>query len=74
VSSLVTMLRPRLPRLAASLRRSLHNVPRIAHTEDGIPGLYTPQGIYVAWTEYQGLMIDKLNALTAGMYNSLRKI
>jgi hypothetical protein len=23
--------------------------------------------VYIAWTQYQGLMVEKLNALTAGM-------
>jgi hypothetical protein len=35
--------------------------------QEGIPGLFTPDGFRIAWTEYQGMMLEKLNALTAGM-------
>jgi Fe-Mn family superoxide dismutase len=64
------MLRPRiLPRIALSprsFRRSIHRLPPLEQFEEGIPGLFTPDGFRVAWTEHQTLMIDKLNALTAG--------
>ncbi|KAI9732062.1 MAG: hypothetical protein M1818_007657 [Claussenomyces sp. TS43310] len=54
------------PRLAAPQRRSIHHLPPLDHFRDGIPGLFTPEGFRIAWTEYQGLMLEKLNALTAG--------
>ncbi|KAF4636091.1 hypothetical protein G7Y89_g1987 [Cudoniella acicularis] len=64
------MLRPTLPRIGRSLgifRRSLHRVPLLAHEfSKGVPGLLSPSGFDVAWTQYQKLMIDKLNLLTAG--------
>lgn len=65
------MLRPRLPRIAVSLRRSLHRLPPLEQFENGIPGLFTKDGFRIAWTEYQGLMLEKLNALTAGIYISV---
>jgi Fe-Mn family superoxide dismutase len=61
------MLRPRLPRLALALRRSIHRVPPMEHLRNGIPGLLTPEGFRLAYTDYQTLMLEKLNALTAGM-------
>jgi hypothetical protein len=64
-----TMLRPRLPRLAFSLRRSIHRVPPLEHFRNGIPGLLTPDGFQLAYTDYQSLMLEKLNALTAGMFS-----
>ena len=75
----LTMLRPRLraPRLAASSlalratinsRRSLHLVPQLKHdfAETGVPDLMSPAGFQIAWADYQGLVVEKLNALTAG--------
>jgi hypothetical protein len=49
-------------------RRHLHNVPSLPHdyVEGGIPNLMSPGGFALAWTDYQGLMVEKLNALTAG--------
>ena len=62
------MLRPRLPRIALSLRRSLHNVPPLTHDfTNGVPGLLSPAGFDIAWTQYQSLMVEKLNNLTVGM-------
>jgi Fe-Mn family superoxide dismutase len=37
------------------------------HFQNGIPGLLTPEGFRLAYTDYQTLMLEKLNALTAGM-------
>jgi superoxide dismutase, Fe-Mn family len=34
---------------------------------EGVPGLLSPQGFDMAWTQYQGLMLEKLSSLTAGM-------
>ena len=68
-----TMLRPSLvPRIGAScrtFRRSLHNVPRLSHdfANEGVPGFLGPAGFDIAWTQYQSLMVERLNRLTAGM-------
>jgi hypothetical protein len=73
---LPTMLRPTLPRIGHSLRtfrRSLHNVPPLTHDfrESGIPEFLSPAGFDMAWTQYQSLMVEKLNVLTAGMLTSI---
>jgi hypothetical protein len=66
-----TMLRPTLPRIGRALgtfRRSLHSVPPLTHNfQEGVPGLLSPNGFDMAWTQYQNLMVEKLNVLTAGM-------
>jgi hypothetical protein len=66
-----SMLRPRLFRIGNSLRtfrRSVHSVPNLIHDfREGIPGLLSPQGFDMAWTQYQSLMLEKLSSLTAGM-------
>lgn len=51
--------------------RSIHAVPKVnAHDEsfkqDGIPGLLTPEAYNIAWTEYEGHMVDRLNTMLAG--------
>lgn len=71
-----TMLRPALPRIGRSLRigqsnrifrRYLHSVPPLPFEfKDGVPGLLSPAGFDMAWTQYQTLMVEKLNTLTAG--------
>ncbi|KAL3423927.1 37S ribosomal protein S26, mitochondrial [Phlyctema vagabunda] len=59
------MLRPRLPRIALGLRRSLHQMPPLKHDfTRGVPGLLSADGFSIAWTEYQGLMLEHLNRLT----------
>jgi Fe-Mn family superoxide dismutase len=35
---------------------------------EGVPGLLSPAGFDMAWTQYQSLMLEKLSNLTAGMY------
>lgn len=55
-----------IPRLVPLQRRSIHQLPPLEQFQDGIPGLMTPDGFRIAWTEYQSLMLEKLNALTAG--------
>ncbi|CZT02985.1 hypothetical protein WAI453_012209 [Rhynchosporium graminicola] len=64
------MLRPILPRARFclnSFRRSLVTVPEINPTfHNGIPGLLSPDGFHIAWTQYQGMMVHKLNRLIAG--------
>ncbi|KAK2628231.1 hypothetical protein QTJ16_002877 [Diplocarpon rosae] len=67
------MLRPLLPRSRQCLRafrRSLHSVPDINPVfRDGVPGLLSPAGFDIAWTQYQSLMVEKLNNLVAGGVN-----
>jgi Fe-Mn family superoxide dismutase len=69
------MLRPTLPRIGRSLRtfhRSLHSVPPLTHNfREGVPGLLSPNGFDMAWTQYQSLMVEKLNVLIAGMSTSI---
>merc|ERR1711939_961818 len=64
------MLRPILPRARFclnSFRRSLVTVPEInPNFNNGVPGLLSPAGFDIAWTQYQGLMVEKLNNLIAG--------
>lgn len=66
------MLRPRLPRIGRALKtphRSLHKVPLLTHDfSNGVPGLLSPAGFNIAWTQYQSLMVEKLNTLTDGKY------
>ncbi|KAI0175608.1 manganese and iron superoxide dismutase [Hypoxylon sp. FL1284] len=68
------MLRPRLRILGASRlwrpaisARSLHNVPGLYQfkTSEGVPGLLSPAGFAMSWTQYMQFVIEKLNALTA---------
>lgn len=46
-------------------------MPRLIYADlfakNGIPGLLTPEGYAISWTQYQGAMIKRLNALTQGM-------
>ena len=43
-------------------------MPPLAHDfRNGVPGLLSPEGFDIAWTQYMTLMMEKLNALTAGM-------
>lgn len=67
------MFRPRLriPRVGLArpaLRRSMHHIPPLPHDfREGVPGLLSPDGFDMAWTQYMTVMLEKLNALTAGM-------
>lgn len=66
------MLRPRLPRAGNVLRsfqkRGLRTLPMLNHDfSNGVPGLLSAAGYDMAWTQYQSLMIQKLDALTVGM-------
>ncbi|CAO2649016.1 Nn.00g099650.m01.CDS01 [Neocucurbitaria sp. VM-36] len=53
-----------------SFARTLYAVPTLEnHVElqqNGVPGLLTPKGFKVAYTDYQQHMIDELNESTAG--------
>jgi hypothetical protein len=65
---------------AVSARRGLathqmgfegHRLPALPHdeiySEHGVDGLLSPEGYDLAWTQYQSMMIEKLNLLTVGM-------
>lgn len=42
-------------------------MPSLLHDfSEGVPNLMSPAGFQIAWTDYMGLMVEKLNALTAG--------
>ncbi|KAL9096161.1 MAG: hypothetical protein Q9165_001684 [Trypethelium subeluteriae] len=60
--------RPRIPRLVQA--RLLHNVPTLNHDkqwkEHGVGDLLDPQSYKLAWTDYQSLMVQKINDLTIG--------
>ncbi|KAF7196020.1 putative 37S ribosomal protein S26A, mitochondrial [Pseudocercospora fuligena] len=61
-----------LPRIQPQRQqqRYKHDVPLLgfedAFQAEGVPGLFAPQGYQLAWTEYQGHIIQKLNDLVAG--------
>jgi len=38
--------------------------------EKGIDGLLTPEAYNIAWTEYEGHMVDRLNTMLAGTSSS----
>ncbi|KAL1880798.1 hypothetical protein VTK73DRAFT_4968 [Phialemonium thermophilum] len=45
----------------------MHHVPPLPHDfSQGVPGLLSAEGFDIAWTQYMTLMMEKLNALTAG--------
>lgn len=52
-------------------RRRVHIVPYIKHNEtfqkDGVPGMLSKDGFDLAWTQYHGNLVDRLNKLTAGI-------
>ncbi|KAI0842877.1 manganese and iron superoxide dismutase [Hypoxylon sp. FL0890] len=69
------MLRPRLriPRASRLWRpiiasRQIHHVPHLKHftPEEGVPGLLSPQGFDIAWSQYMQYIIERLNVTTAG--------
>lgn len=68
------LLRPRLAlglRPAPPARRRLHHLPLLPHDySDGVPNLMSAAGFAIAWTNYMGLMVEKLNAMTAGACSS----
>ena len=54
-------------RAAVNSRRCIHVVPKLKFEfSEGVPDLMSPAGFQIAWAEYQGLVLEKLNALTAG--------
>ncbi|KAK1145383.1 hypothetical protein N8T08_004258 [Aspergillus melleus] len=48
--------------------RSFHRVPKLTHDEhfkaNGISEFMSPEAVDFAWTQYQSLLVDKLNLLT----------
>jgi len=50
--------------------RSIYTIPPLDNhaqvEQNGVPGLLSPKGFNTAYTEYQGHIIDELNASTAG--------
>lgn len=50
--------------------RRLHQVPLLTHQayleENGLPGVLSKEGFDLAWNQYQGYMVAKLNAMTEG--------
>ncbi|CAG8980935.1 hypothetical protein HYALB_00003794 [Hymenoscyphus albidus] len=48
-------------------RRFLHAVPPLdaSFSRDGVPGLLSVDGFNIAWTQYQHMMVQKLNLLLA---------
>jgi len=51
---------------ARSIHQIPHNVAKKFNPEEGVPGLLTADGFDIAWTQHMTLMMEKLNALTAG--------
>ncbi|PYH42672.1 mitochondrial 37S ribosomal protein mS42 [Aspergillus saccharolyticus JOP 1030-1] len=54
-----------LPRIQS---RAIHRVPQLAFQEqyekEGVPGFLSPEAYDFSWTQYQSLLVDKLNLLT----------
>ncbi|CAG8141357.1 unnamed protein product [Penicillium salamii] len=48
--------------------RSLHRIPQLQHDafykENGVPEFLSPEAFDFAWTQYQTVLVDKLNLLT----------
>ncbi|CAD6565217.1 MAG: hypothetical protein ASARMPREDX12_005743 [Alectoria sarmentosa] len=51
-------------------RRRTHHMPQLNHVgvfqKDGVPGMLSNDGFDLAWLQYQGHLVDRLNQLTAG--------
>lgn len=47
-------------------------MPQLTHDayfkKNGVPELLSPEGFDFAWTQYQTLLVDKLNLLTQGEF------
>ncbi|KAK5173551.1 uncharacterized protein LTR77_002232 [Saxophila tyrrhenica] len=55
----------------AEQRRRRHDVPKLQEydqtfRDEGVPGLFSPTGFEIGWKQYQGMIVKKLNQLTAG--------
>ncbi|KAJ5547646.1 hypothetical protein N7513_004880 [Penicillium frequentans] len=64
-ASAQTPISSALPRFQT---RALHRIPQLQnekyYKENGIPEFMSPEGFDFAWTQYQNLLVDKLNLLT----------
>ena len=49
-----------------AFRRSLFNMPELEQFKNGVPGLLSPTGFDLAYTQYQSLMLEKLDYFVAG--------
>lgn len=50
----------------------MHHMPPLPHDfREGVPGLLSAEGFDMAWTQHMTLMLDKLNAMTAGRFLGL---
>ena len=53
-----------------SQARGLHRIPQLQHDayykENGVPEFMSPEAFDFSWTQYQTLLVDKLNLLTQG--------
>lgn len=54
------------PATTKLFKRTLYTVPEMPNfdLQKGIPGLLSPEGLDVAWTQYQTFLTNKLNQLT----------
>ncbi|KAG7195409.1 uncharacterized protein KQ657_003167 [Scheffersomyces spartinae] len=63
-------------RTVQSSRRLIHEVPHLKNgkqfAQQGIEGLYTPQGFQTGWTDYQRYLTTNLTLLTNGTENELK--
>lgn len=57
-------------RIPSPAARNIYTVPPLDNhaviEQNGVPGLLSPKGFNTAYTEYQGHIVDELNASTAG--------
>ncbi|KAK0733912.1 Manganese/iron superoxide dismutase [Lasiosphaeria miniovina] len=52
--------------LSLTFRRSMHRVPKLDYNHlPGLPGLLSPAAMKIAWTEYQTVILEKLNQATS---------
>lgn len=53
--------------------RGIHTVPKLPlNSASGVPGLYSPNGLKVAWADYQQFVLSKLNTAIADTENETR--
>jgi len=61
---------PGLGGIPSPAARNIYTVPPLDNhaviEQNGVPGLLSPKGFNTAYTEYQGHIVDELNASTAG--------
>lgn len=53
-----------------SQARGLHRIPQLQndtyYKQNGVPEFMSPEAFDFSWTQYQTLLVDKLNLLTQG--------